>query len=387
MQNDILSLKTKHPKWILAHLKKADFLPFREILSAECMGESLRETDYRQRIFTPDIVMWGFLSQVLSDDQSCQAAVARIIAYCLSQGKNPPSANTAAYSKARTRLSEAMISTLAKNSAKQLEEEVSSEWLWNKKHIKLIDGSTVFMPDTLENQATYPQMKNQQTGLGFPIARIVAIVSYATGAVLDVAINRCFGKGTGEHALLRQLLSAFKPGDVALGDCYYASFFLIAKLIELGVNVVFPLHYGRHHDFRKGVRLGKKDHVIHWQKPQRPEWMSPEEYAIFPKEMLMREAEIHYQQRGYRLQKRIIVTTFLDPKSVSQHDLKKIYDYRWCIEIDLKSIKDTMKMGILRGKTPMMIRKEIWMHILAYNLIRKIMAQAAHAYTTKIPEN
>ncbi len=372
-----ISSNINHPKTVLAQLKNAENIPFREILSAECIVESIRNINYRKRVFTPDIVIWGFLSQVLSTDQSCQAAVARIIAFCVSQGKHPPSANTAAYSKARTRLPEEIISNLAKESAEQMEEEVTPEWLWHKKHIKLIDGSTVFMPDTPENQISYPQMKNQKAGLGFPIARLVAVVSYATGAVLDIAISRCFGKGAGEHTLLRQMLHVFKPGDVALGDCYYGSFFLIAKLIELGVDVVFPIHNGRHHDFRTGVRLGKKDHIVQWKKPQRPEWMSPEEYIMFPKNISIREVSIQNQRRGFKVQTRTIVTTFLDSESISKNDLKMIYDYRWSVEIDLKSIKDTMSMGILRGKTPEMIRKEIWIHILAYNLIRKIMAQAA----------
>jgi hypothetical protein len=381
VQRNIISSKINHPKFVLEKLKNKENLPFSEILSAECIAEKIRDVDYRERIFTPDVVIWGFLSQMLSEDQSCQGAVARIIAFCVSQGKSPPSANTAAYCKARTRLSEEIISTIAKESAEQLEEDVSLDWLWHKKHIKLIDGSTVFMPDTTDNQTAYPQMKNQKPGLGFPIARLVAVVSYATGAVLDVAISRCFGKGAGEHTLLRDILHVFKPGDVALGDCYYASFFLIAKLIEMGVDVVFPIHSHRNYDFRKGVRLGKKDHIIQWKKPKKPDWMSYEEYVMFPETISIREVEIENQRRGFRLQKRIIVTTFLESKSISKNDLKKIYDYRWCIEIDFKSIKDTMRMGILRSKTPKMIRKEIWMHILAYNLIRKIMAQAAHVHS------
>jgi len=380
MQRDIISSEINHPKLILAQLKNAEKLPFREILSADSIAEGIRNTDYRKRIFTPDIVIWAFLSQVLSEDPSCQAAVARIISFWVAQGKNPPSANTAAYCKARTRLSEESISTITKVSAEKLEEEAPPQWLWNKKHIKLIDGSTVFMPDTPENQVAYPQMKNQKAGLGFPIARIVTVVSYSTGAVLDLAISRCFGKGAGEHTLLRQIMRVFKPGDVALGDCYYASFFLIAKLIELKVDVVFPIHNGRHHDFRKGVRLGKKDHIMQWKKPKKPEWMSHEDYTAFPEEISMREVEIQNQRKGFKLKKRIIVTTFLDSRVVSRNDLKMIYDYRWCVEIDLKSIKDTMDMGILRGKTPEMVRKEIWMHILAYNLIRKIMAQAAYIH-------
>jgi hypothetical protein len=380
--NNILQ-NTNHPKIVLSQLKSADGLPFKDILSSEMIGRNMSECVFRDRIFTPYITMWGFLSQVLSDDQSCQTAVAHVIAYFVSLGQEPPSANTAAYSKARSRLPEELISSLAKESASQLEEQTPSSWLWREKHIKLIDGSTLFMPDTPENQAAYPQSRNQKPGLGFPISRIVAIISYATGAILDLAISCCFGKRTGEHALLRQLLGAFKPGDIALGDCYYGSFFLIAALMRLDVDAVFPIHYGRNHNFRKGKWLGKKDHVVQWKKPQQPEWMSHEEYGEFPDAISIREVEIHNKRKGFRSQSRIIVTTFLDPKCVSTDDLQEIYGYRWCVELDLRSIKDTMRMGILRGKTPLMVRKEIWAHILAYNLVRKIMAQAAVVHGKK----
>lgn len=369
-----------HPKSILIKLKNAETLPFKDILSSDSIAEALCNIEYRERFFTPDLVIFGFLSQVLSSDKSCQAAVARILAYFLSQGKKIPSANTAAYSKARSRLSEEIISKLANKSADQLEKQAPSEWLWRQRHIKLIDGSTLFMPDTAENQDAYPQSKNQKVGLGFPIARIVAIISYATGAVLDVAVSCCFGEGAGEHSLLRKIMHVFKPGDIALADCYYSSYFLMAKFIELKVDAVFPIHNGRHHDFRKGNRLGKKDHIVKWKKPQKPKWMSDKEYDEFPDNISVREVATQQERKGFKAKERVIVTTLLDSKSVRKDDLKIIYNYRWSVEIDLKSIKDTMRMGILRGKTPEMVRKEIWMHMLAYNLIRKIIAQAANAH-------
>ena len=374
---------TNHPKSILSQLKFAEGLPFANVLSKQEIASNIENRHFRDRVFSLDITLWAFLSQVLSDDQSCQSAVAHVIAFFAGRGKETPSANTAAYCKARSRLPEEIISNLAKEGARQLEEQVPSKWLWRGKHIKLVDGSTLFMPDTPENQAAYPQSKNQKSGLGFPIARIVAIISYATGVVLDAEIGGCFGKGAGEHTLLRRLMHAFKPGDIALGDCYYGSFFLIAALMRMQVDVVFPIHSGRNHDFRKGKSLGKKDHVVEWQKPQKPEWMTLEEYNEFPNKISIREAEIKEEKKGFRPRSRIIVTTFLDSNCVRKDDLKKIYDYRWCVELDLKSIKDTMRMGILRGKTPSIIRKEVWAHLLAYNIVRKIMAQSALVHVKK----
>lgn len=374
---------SNHPKILLNQLKKSEGLPFHDVLPAEKITKYMGDGYIRDRVFSLEITLWGFLSQVLSDDKSCQAAVARVIAFFAAQGKVTPSANTAAYSKARTRLPESTISSLAKESAEQLEKQAPKQWLWRDRQIKLVDGSTLFMPDTTENQIAYPQCKNQKPGLGFPIARMVAIISYATGVILDVAISQCFGKGAGEHSLLRQLMRAFKPGDIALGDSYYASFFLIAAFVKLRVDVAFPMFTARNYDFRKGHRLGKKDHTVEWHKPQKPQWMSHDEYETFPSRILIREVAIDGNRKGFRTQPRIIVTTLIDARCVSKEDLKMLYDYRWCVELDLRAIKDTMRMGILRGKTPSMVRKEIWMHILAYNLIRKVIAQAAFIYNKK----
>lgn len=368
----------------ISKLKSADALPFSGVLSTEMISKSMEGTEYRERFFTPDITMWALLSQALDNDKSQQNAVARVNAFFVSQGKEPPSANTSAYSQARSRLPEDVISNLSREVAKQMEQETPSDWRWRNRNIKLIDGSTVSMPDTPENQEIYPQPDSQKAGVGFPIARIVAVIDYATGVVTDLAIGPYSGKQTGEHALLRQLMDVFKAGDIVLGDCYYASFFLLAKLIELGIDAVFPIHNARKHDFRTGNRIGKKDHIVLWEKPAKPEWMSQEEYDQFPDEIKIREISIENKRDGFRTKKRTLVTTFLDHQAVEKSDLEELYNYRWFVELSLRSIKETMRMDILRGKTPAMVRKEIWAHLLAYNLIRKIMAQAAVIYN-KIP--
>ena len=258
--------------------------------------------------------------------------------------------------------------------------------LWHGLKIKLVDGSTLSMPDTPENQAIYPQPETQKPGIGFPIARVVAIIDYLTGAILDLAIGEYSGKKTGEHALLRQLMSSFNATDVMLGDCYYPSFFLMATLMHLGISGVFPMHGARKYDFRRGKRLGKKDHLVSWKRPKKPEWMEQAEYDNFPTEILIREVNIETKRAGFRNQNRVLVTTFVDSAKVTKSDLADLYGCRWFVELALRSIKDTMHMGILRGKTPEMVRKEIWVHLLAYNLIRKIMAQAAWLHGAKATE-
>ena len=275
-----------------------------------------------------------------------------------------------------------MLAELARAVAEDLERDSIPSWGWGKKkrRVKLIDGSTVSMPDTLQNQAEYPQPESQTPGVGFPIARVVAVISLATGAVMDFAIGPYQGKETGEHALLRKLLHCLRPGDIALADSYYCSYFLIVMLMRLGVDVVFRLHGGRDYDFRRGERLGKDDHIVTWDKPQRPSWMDKETYAKMPPELIIREVRERRQSSDEDL---VVATTLLSPNHNPKQKLIELYRDRWCCELDLRSIKSTMQMGILRCKTPQMVRKEIWAQLLAYNLIRKVIAQAAEKHDVR----
>jgi hypothetical protein len=217
----------------------------------------------------------------------------------------------------------------------------------------------------------------------YPYPRAVAVISLATGAVLDFAMGSCKGKGTGEEDLLRQLMDQFQVGDIALGDGLYGSYFVIATLIRHGVDVVFPIHSGREVDFRVGKRLGKKGHLVKWHKPIRPRWMDKQTYQDFPDGMFIREMQIQFKRDGFRVTRKTVVTTFLAEKKVKRHDIEYLAAERWKIEVDLRAIKQIMKMEILRGRTPKMVQKEVWAHLLAYNLIRKVMAQAASLHGKK----
>ena len=376
-----------HPKSILSDLKSSKGLPFQDVLSKETIAESMQDLKYRERFFTPDIILWTFLSQVIGDDHSLQAAVARVIVFSTMQGLDSPSANTSAYSQARSNLPEEVISNLVKGSAEEMRVSIPSNLLWKEQyHPILMDGSTISMPDTPKNQAIYPQPDSQKPGLGFPIARIVAVISYITGMVLDVAIGPYSGKMTGEHALLRQLMHVFKPGDIAMGDCYYPSYFVLAMLLKLNIDFVFPMHSNRKHDFKTGENIGDKDHIVSWDKPSKPEWMDQKEYDEVQDKITVREVEIQNNKNGFRTKTRVLLTTFLDPAFASKQDLAILYNFRWCVELDLRSLKETMRMDILRGKSPEMVRKEMWAHFLAYNLIRKVMVQAAIVHN-KNPRN
>ena len=241
-------------------------------------------------------------------------------------------------------------------------------WCWRGRHVKLVDGTTIVMPDTSDNQGEYPQPESQKRGIGFPIARLVGVISLAQGAVLDVAMGPYKGKGTGEHALFRELLSSFARGDVMVADSYYCSYFLVAALMQMGVDFVFEQHGARDTDFRTGEKLGCHDHRVSWNKPVRPEWMTPEEYVRFPAQLAVREA---------RVGKKTLVTSFLNPREVCKRALGKLFLQRWNVELDLRNVKTTLGMAMLSCKSPEMCEKELWVYMLAYNLIRLLMAQAA----------
>jgi hypothetical protein len=324
---------------------------------------------WRNRIYGPLVTLKLFLEQVLSADRSCQDAVARGLSERVALDQAPCSLNSASYCEARKRLPLSLPVRLAKEVGARLCTGQPSAWRWGGREVKLVDGTTVSMPDTAENQACFPQSREQKPGLGFPLARLVAIVSLSCGAVLDWAVGACEGKQTGETALLWGLTKCFSPGDVVVADRCYAGYFMIALLMLLGVDIVVRQHQCRATDFRRGHRLGSRDHVVSWVRPQRPAWMDEATYQAMPAALILREARVG----GWTL-----VSTFTDAKAVHKRELLELYRRRWQVELDLRSIKTVMQMDILRCKSPEMVCKEIAVHLLAYNLVRAVMAQAAY---------
>jgi hypothetical protein len=352
-------------------------LPFTNVLTEEVLEQALAAlTGWLDRVFSPLVTLWVFLGQVLSADQSCRAAVARLIAHRVSRGQSPCSAETGAYCQARKRLPEAFFSDVARQTGRRLEAGVDPKWLWKGRRVHVYDGSSLSMPDTPENQAAYPQPVAQKPGLGFPLARIAAVFSLACGAVLDLGICRYAGKGQSELSLLRALWDLFVPGDVVLTDRLMCSWTEMVMLKERGVDSVTRLSK-RRADFRRGKRLGKGDHIVKWPKPTKPRSMDREAYDVLPEFLLVRETRVQVEQAGFRSRTIIVVTTLLGAEEITKGDLAQVYRARWNAELDLRSLKRTMQMDVLRCKTPELVRKEIWAHVLAYNLIRTVMAQAA----------
>ena len=326
--------------------------------------------EHRERLYPPTVTLSMFMRQALEADGSCQKAVNGWAAQRVADGLRPSSTRTGGYCRARARLPLSMVSGLAQETGRQLHQRARPQWCWRGRAVKLVDGTGISMPDTQKNQARYPQPSTQAKGVGFPLARVVVVICLATGAAIDAAICAYSGKGNSELGLFRKLGAAFQRGDVMLADAFYCNYFLIATLAQAGVDVLLEQNGARITDFSRGKSLGPRDHLVCWPKPAaRPEWMTLEEYRAFPNELRVREVKTDHQ---------VLVTTMLDQRKVSKADLSQLYKRRWSVELDLRNLKTTMGMETLHCQTPKMNEKELWVHLLAYNLIRLLMAQAAN---------
>lgn len=362
--------------------RESTILPFHDILDATRVEAAVasEHVTFNERLYTPLVTLCLFLSQVFSPDHSCREAVARLIVWLTVQGRKACAPETGSYCEARQRLPLAVIARLVRQAGRDQDDRAEGQWLWKGRHVALVDGTTASMPDTPRNQQAFPQSTSQGVGLGFPLVRMVALISLATGVVRDLALGPYQGKQTGETALFRTLWDGLRPGEVVLGDRYFASYFGIAGLATRGVDVLFRMHQRRNVDFRRGRRVGVEDHVVTWAKPARPEWMDEATYAQMPDELVVRELRVKVERDGFRVDELVLVTTMLDAAADTKEELADLYLQRWNIELDPRSIKDVLQMDVLRCQSPEMVEKEIWMHLLAYNLIRGVMARAAEAH-------
>ena len=361
-------------------------LPLRQSLSASTIETALRAegVSYRCCLLDPVVTVWAFLSQILDTDRTCRKALSRIWAYLSAsdpQGidMDPDAvADTGAYCKARQRLPEGAVKRLYGQVANQLEAGVAAAQLWWGRHVYLADGTTVLLPDTPANQAAYPQHASQQQGCGFPLLKVVPLFSLATGALKAAAQDVWSAY---EPTMLNRLHGALTARDLLVGDRIYATYTQVVAWTQRQVDVVFRLHQARPTDFRQGKRLGKQDRLVVWSKPkQRPKTLTREAYQQLPETLTVRLLRFSIAHKGFRTKQVTVVTSLLDPVAYRKEDLARLYGLRWEVELDLRHLKASMDMDMLRTKSPAMIRKELAVYFLAYNLIRSLMAQAAQLH-------
>ncbi len=362
---------------VRARFARNEGLPFADILTEASIREVLNEHDvqFRDRVFSPVTTIWGFLSQVLNEDHSCRDAVSRIIAHRVANGNEVCSPNTASYCNARRRIHTDVLRTLATRTAEELQASATDKWKWNGRSVFIFDGSHVSMPDTPKNQAVYPQPPNQKPGLGFPLARIGVLLSLATGACHDLAIAPYAGKGTGEPNLLRRMYGTLQSGDVVLADALFDDYFIACELCDRGIDLVARAQYVRAGSWTAATRPNG-DEILVWKRPNKPRSMTREQYRSYPERLIMRQVTVDARDKNNRVKQFKVVTTILD-QSIDGEQIGNLFEQRWNVELDIRTIKSTMQMDILRCKTPDMVHKEIWTHLLAYNLLRTVMAVAA----------
>ncbi len=372
MQITHTASKHQHSR-VKAYRENSDSYSFFNLLTSDALLSEVEALlpEHRERLYPPTETLSMFLAQAMSADRSCQNIVNQATLQRIAEGLTARSTHTGGYCRARQRLPLSMVTRLTQHLGEQIDEQLPNEWRWGGRRVRIIDGTTVTMPDTTVNQASFPQQRGQKPGLGFPICRIVGITCLASGALLNAAIGRFNGKGGDEQTLLRTIQDTFQPGDVVLGDAFFATYFFIATMQARGIDILMEQHGSRKRvtDFRRGRTLGERDHLLVINKPKIcPDWMSEAEYNAAPDSLTVRE---------FKAGGKIMVTTMSCHKSHPKEALKTLYKSRWHIELDLRNIKDTMGMNILSCKTPEMAVKEIWVYLLAYNLIRLMMAQSA----------
>jgi len=381
-----------------------DSLPLSDVIDAHVFQEAFDRFDVdfgceEDAVYTPALVLWALVSQGLfkEEQRSCNAAVSRIAMWWASQGRVVNDTNSGAYCRARKKIPDELVAYLVRTIAERAEQssdlseplqddqangmrtpraiaEVRSQPVAGR--ILKVDGFTVDAADTEANQEEYPQNPSQEEGLGFPILRCVSLISLATGMLVDLAIAPYCGKQTGETALLRQMIGTLRRGDILIADCYYCTYWLLAMCKARGVEVVMKNHHKRDDHPEDAQRICKGQRKVVWTKPQRPTWMSTEEYASIPGEITIRLVDVTVKEPGFRGDGFTVATTLLDHRVYTSQWIGSAYQSRWWVELDIRSIKCSLGMEILRAKTPAMVRTELWSCLLAYNLTRLKMMQS-----------
>jgi hypothetical protein len=357
-------------------------LAFAKVLPAEVIEATFRKYNglFGGTFYNTAIVLWAFISQVLADGKSstASAAVSRIVAFFMARGHRLPSSNTGDYCNARQKLSLDALQELALLVAKNTEVIASSTWLWKEKHhVKLIDGFTATMPDSDENEREFPKRTQKSCGGSLPMMRVCVVLSCATAMILDAAFAKYQGKETGETALLRSMLDSFDADDIAVFDRYCCSYMMLAQFMQRDVHVCTRLNANRSADFSKGERLGKDDVLVTWTRPMRPAWMSVEEYESIPETLTLRMTHYSLEAKGFRTENVTVITTLVDPVEYSSEDIAELYGLRWSVELDIRHVKRSLNMDHFRCKSPEMVKREFWTMVLGYNLVRKVICEAA----------
>ncbi len=350
---------------------------FRDFIAPSELSPKSEGHHSRRRVYSLSVTFWGFLHQVLSPATPCREVVRKVQSFC-SQKKLPmPSNNDAAYCKARTKIKASDLETIHTRVCDKVQQRVLSDQRWKGRSVRVLDGTGITLPDTADNQAEFPQPCQQQAGCGFPVMQVVACFCLASGVLLkwvETELKRH------ESRILKKFIDFLRPGDVVLTDRGFSSYANLALLFEQGVDAVMRVHQAKQLDYKQGKVLGPMDRLVTWVRPRRPKDWDKADWQSLPEQLNLRIVRIRIEVKGFRVRQYDLVTTLLDAELYSSDDLAELYFRRWAVELFFRHIKTTMGMEMLRCKTPEMVRKELRMFIIAYNLIRALMQEAAGLY-------
>jgi hypothetical protein len=329
----------------------------------------------RNRCWNLRLVFWSFLWQIAQAGASCREAIRQAQSLCQRSGQAVPPDETSPYCQARGQLPLEPLEQVHRALLREAEEGLARGDLWCGHRVQVVDGATVTMPDSEANQKDYPQQSVQQPGCGFPIMRLVALFSLATGMLAAWATGNWFDS---EIGLFQNLWENLSAGEVLLGDRGFGGWPMLAQCSRRGLHAVFRLSSSRKVDFRKGRRLGPNDRLVTWPRPKaRSAYLSAEQWAQLPCELTLRLVRCRLDFPGFRTREVVLVTTLLDPEKYPLAALGKLYRRRWEMELTLRNLKTTLQMDQLSCKTPANIQRELRMHLLIHNLVRRLMLEAA----------
>ena len=365
---------TKQANKTLNKIKEFNYL---DVLQSKNISPIIEQLSplHRERIFTPSVTLSLFLKQALSLDRSCSNAVNNFIIDNKDQLPKNISNSTGSFCRGRQKIPLELIKEITQFTGLEVKNSISKDFDVEG-NIYLIDGTTFSLPDTEKNQNIYPQQKAQAEGLGFPICLAVAVFCLESGVAINAELAPYKGKDASEHHMLRKLLGTFKKGDLIIGDALYSSFWLIEYFQRNGIDFIFQQNGARckKTDFRTGKKLAHHDHIVEYKKPGKPHWMPENDYIAIPNVISVRELKEKHK---------VMVTSLNDHKKFPSSEVNDIYKSRWNIELDFRNLKTTMSLSKLSCKSPEMCEKEIWIYLLANNLIRILMMQASINFKIK----
>lgn len=332
---------------------------------------------FYERVFTPPRLFWLFLAQVLSSDRSCREAVQMAQAWIAVEQGDLVCTSTSAYCQGRQRLPTDWLSKLSNGILEQLASTLAGQYTWFGFRVKVVDGTTVSLADTPANQKPYRQSSRQKPGCGFPLMRLACSFCLGSGALLAWVYG---GLRDSERTLWHRLWNGFSVGDLVITDRGFCGYADIWSLSQRGVHSVMRANGRRSAGVREVRRLGKKDRLVEWTRSIRPKWMDKATWQSVPQTMILREINYTVAIPGLRTKSVTVVTTLLDEHEYPAEAFAELYRRRWMVELFLRDIKISMGMDHLRCKSPAMADKELLMHIIAYNLIRALMLDAAQNY-------